>query len=465
MASREAILRAADDMVRELRATGGSSTFMTVKQISRRAGVAVSTVYNQFPGGVGSIALQLVERRQAAGEPADHELTTLARMEQARAMAGSDAEAKIRAELAFLYLRRHADRARELMHAAESEGLSPDIRFLTRYAVAETIDDMLPESREELLALTKGAEDLAEAHGAPHVERLIMRDHRVNALMAPVNGIIIDGDDDVEAIRLLRNSSEYIRRHEILLTAYGWRYDAACRDLIAGGIEMRSVDDERELQLFFADQLGGLVQVLRQPREGHTGPDGMAVSKVMEAVLILEALNLIEQPRGSELFSQLDELHTQREADDVYSGYGYECVTVAAAVLRGHKSDLDDLTVDDLSSLTLRNTTTMLARLRVAAMPHDSRWPETAHRHPRAENRVRFEYFEPEFAIYENAEARRRIAAIIDMHPRAPEGCTEIRPEVLHELEATARRAIASGQPIAPESRQLLKRVWNLIVV
>ncbi|WP_299577559.1 hypothetical protein [uncultured Williamsia sp.] len=461
MASREAILGAAETLVVESRETGGSPTFVTVKQIAKRAKVSPSTVYNQFPGGVGAIALQLVDRRQAAGAPTDDDLLALARMEQARAMASGDPEASLRAELTFLYMREHADRARELMRTADSQRLGAEVRFLTRYAIAETIENALPDSRNEMLTLTAEAEELAEVHGAPHVERLIMRDHRVNALMAPVDDDIHDGAIE-EAIALLRSSSEYIRHHQVSLTGYGWRYDAACRDLIAAGIEMREVDNELELRAFFADRLGELVDVLQQPREGNTGSAVLATAEVADAVVILEALDLIEQSDASKLLRQLDDLHPQ-SGEARHRILAYEGAVLASAILRGHKTRIDDLSNEELDALTVKTTATMIASLSLAAPPHDALWPGLICQHPRTINRVRFECFEPEFAIFENSEARRRLTALVDRHPPAPQGYTEIRAEVLDELEASARRAVESGQPLTPSARRRIRGVFNLV--
>ncbi len=68
-ATQAAILRATEDLVRDVRAQGGSAMFITVKQIARRANVAISSVYNHFPAGVGAIALQLADNAKVSNRP------------------------------------------------------------------------------------------------------------------------------------------------------------------------------------------------------------------------------------------------------------------------------------------------------------------------------------------------------------------------------------------------------------
>jgi hypothetical protein len=58
---------------------------------------------------------------------------------------------------------------------------------------------------------------------------------------------------------------------------------------------------------------------------------------------------------------------------------------------------------------------------------------------------------------------RCRIATLVGAHPKAPEGFTEIRPDILQELERIARQALKSGQPLSPAARDHLREIRDII--
>ncbi|MBN2447375.1 MAG: hypothetical protein JXO22_11640 [Phycisphaerae bacterium] len=464
-ATQAAILRATEDLVREVRAQKGSAMFITVKQIARRANVAVSSIYNHFPAGVGAIALQLADNAKVSNRPLDPEVQALARAEQARMMASSDAEAKVRAELHFMWRRSDAARARELVAEADNDGSSAELRFLCRVALAETLDDNLPVTRDEVIAITQQAEALAAEHGLHHVQRQAMRDTHATALLTPVDDLVADAHVE-EAIRLLREGASFIRKHQISMTRDGWLIDALSREFIAEVVSCRDIKDEDELRQMFEGWVSKFVQaVTTQDDTRVERPDTMFLADLVNIVLTVEAVGLFRPQVAADCLEQLEQHRAVlRSQDPDEYDYSYQSATFAAEVLHGKRCDFHEIPLNDLAKLSLKGLTcTHLAAMRLGMAADVDSLIKSLTVGPRDLSNVAWEYVRPDIAMFDCTEVRNRLVKIFSASPRRAEGHTNFSLEHLFALEAATRQAIRTGQPFEPAVKERINAIWNNI--
>lgn len=439
--------------------------FITVKQIARRANVAVSSVYNHFPAGVGAIALQLADNAKVSNRTLDPDVEALARTEQAKMMASSDAEAKVRAELHFMWRRSDAARARELVAEVDDNGSGAELRFLCRVALAETLDDNLPVTRDEVIAITQQAEVLAAEHGAHHVQRQAMRDTHATALLTPVDDLVAEADAE-EAIHLLREGASFIRKHQISMTRDGWQINALSREFIAEVVSRRETDDEDELCQMFEGWVSKFVQaVTTQDDTRVERPDTMFLADLVNIVLTVEAVGLFRPHVAEDYLQQIqDHRAVLRSHDPDEYDYSYQSATFAAEVLHGKRCDFHEIPLNDLAKLSLKGLTcNHLAALRLGMVADVDGLIKSLTVGPRALSNVAWEYVRPEIALFDCTEVRNRLIKIFSASPRRAEGHTSFLLEHLFALEAATRQAIRTGQPFEPAVKERINAIWNNI--